>query len=52
MVVSKNQEKSGFSDVRRAARLSIAPMMDGIDFDAISIDWRALCALRVHLPIA
>ncbi|UWQ30328.1 tRNA dihydrouridine(20/20a) synthase DusA [Leisingera sp. M523] len=28
MVNSKNQEKSGFSDVRRAARLSIAPMMD------------------------
>lgn len=24
----KNQEKPGFSNVRRAARLSIAPMMD------------------------
>ncbi|GAB5436818.1 tRNA dihydrouridine(20/20a) synthase DusA [Falsiruegeria mediterranea] len=31
MVVSKNQEKSGFSDVRRGARLSIAPMMDWTD---------------------
>ncbi len=31
MVVSKNQEKSGFSDVRRAARLSVAPMMDWTD---------------------
>lgn len=31
MVVSKNQEKTGFSDVRRAARLSIAPMMDWTD---------------------
>ncbi len=27
----KNQEKTGFSDVRRAARLSIAPMMDWTD---------------------
>lgn len=31
MVDSKNQEKSGFSEVRRAARLSIAPMMDWTD---------------------
>ena len=31
MADSKNQEKSGFSDVRRAARLSIAPMMDWTD---------------------
>ena len=31
MVDRKNQEKSGFSDVRRAARLSIAPMMDWTD---------------------
>jgi tRNA-dihydrouridine synthase A len=31
MVNSKNQEKSGFSEVRRAARLSIAPMMDWTD---------------------
>ncbi|UWQ34419.1 tRNA dihydrouridine(20/20a) synthase DusA [Leisingera sp. M527] len=28
MVNPRNQENSGFSDVRRAARLSIAPMMD------------------------
>ena len=28
MANPKNQENSGFSDVRRAARLSIAPMMD------------------------
>lgn len=27
----KNQEKSGFSDVQRAARLSVAPMMDWTD---------------------
>lgn len=31
MVDSKNQEKSGFSEVRRAARLSVAPMMDWTD---------------------
>ncbi len=31
MANPKNQEKSGFSDVRRAARLSIAPMMDWTD---------------------
>lgn len=31
MVNSKNQEKSGFSEVRRSARLSIAPMMDWTD---------------------
>lgn len=31
MVNSKNQEKSGFSDVRLAARLSVAPMMDWTD---------------------
>ncbi|WP_380052947.1 tRNA dihydrouridine(20/20a) synthase DusA [Falsihalocynthiibacter sp. SS001] len=28
---SKNQETSGFSEVRRAARLSVAPMMDWTD---------------------
>lgn len=26
-----NHEKLGFTDVRRAARLSVAPMMDWID---------------------
>ncbi|MBI1494497.1 tRNA dihydrouridine(20/20a) synthase DusA [Halocynthiibacter styelae] len=31
MANPKNQEKSGFSDVRRAARLSIAPMMEWTD---------------------
>ena len=31
MVDPKNQEKSGFSDVQRAARLSTAPMMDWTD---------------------
>ncbi|MGH1355964.1 MAG: tRNA dihydrouridine(20/20a) synthase DusA [Thalassovita sp.] len=31
MANPKNQENSGFSDVRRAARLSIAPMMDWTD---------------------
>lgn len=31
MANPKNQEKSGFSDVRRAARLSVAPMMDWTD---------------------
>ncbi|MDA5555525.1 tRNA dihydrouridine(20/20a) synthase DusA [Shimia sp. MMG029] len=31
MADSKNQEKSGFSEVRRAARLSVAPMMDWTD---------------------
>ncbi|WP_269751665.1 tRNA dihydrouridine(20/20a) synthase DusA [Pseudophaeobacter flagellatus] len=31
MANPNNQEKSGFSDVRRAARLSIAPMMDWTD---------------------
>ena len=31
MADSKNQEKSGFSEVRRSARLSIAPMMDWTD---------------------
>lgn len=31
MANPKNQEKSGFSDLRRAARLSIAPMMDWTD---------------------
>ncbi|MDP5216680.1 tRNA dihydrouridine(20/20a) synthase DusA [Ruegeria sp. 2205SS24-7] len=28
---SKNRDKSGFSDVRRSARLSVAPMMDWTD---------------------
>ncbi|MBT8170272.1 tRNA dihydrouridine(20/20a) synthase DusA [Falsiruegeria litorea] len=31
MANPKNQEKSGFSDVQRAARLSVAPMMDWTD---------------------
>ncbi len=31
MANPKNQEKSGFSDVRRSARLSIAPMMEWTD---------------------
>ncbi|WP_411352700.1 tRNA dihydrouridine(20/20a) synthase DusA [Leisingera aquaemixtae] len=31
MVDSKNRERSGFSDLQRAARLSVAPMMDWTD---------------------
>ena len=35
-----------------AARLSIAPMMDGGDSDAISIACVVLCAAHVHVSIA